>query len=415
MAELHSLAATKAPEPVTSISDPDQYKIASVRRLEDAPAVVQKFSNVSNADMVRSLCHSHVPGWNKFPEERIVIDIVPEEMGLSNQNFKVYLDLSEHELMQRVLSRCVAFKVFGTAAEKLYDAELVAQIGMMLSKYGIGPAIYAKDTLWRIEDWHYSVPLPNKMMKNPSIWVQMASHMGRLHKLGARPDFPNEIGRLPPLSMTRLTQWPQTCQESLNAFTAGVSAEDLQKMLSEVEWLKGFLVEGDPRIKGSGLDVVFSHWDVQENNVLQTLHGLRFIDFEYAGMDYQAWDIASYFVQCAIDYLVSTYPFYKVTLTDFPSEEEMQAYCAIYLSEYLETKILPNDLPARVLSQRVERFTLASHLLWSFWSLIRAGQAPTFGEFDYLHYAKSRWSMYKWSKRQLLSKKRELDSLNAPY
>ena len=52
--------------------------------------------------------------------------------------------------------------------------------------------------------------------------------------------------------------------------------------------------------------MVFSHWDTQENNVLQTLYGLRFIDFEYSGMDYQAFDIASYFVECMIDHLSYT-------------------------------------------------------------------------------------------------------------
>lgn len=380
----------------------------SVRRLEDAPDEVQKFSDVSNADMVRSICHSKVPGWENFMPERILIDQLCE--GLSNQNFKVHLDLHdlpEEEFLKHI--PCVLFRVYGTGADKLYDPDLEVKIVLMLSKYGIGPSIYAKDTSWRIEGWHYSVPLPNRSMRNPAIWAQMAAHMGRLHKLGARPDFPDEIRCHAPLSMGRLSSWATACQETADGFDdnmrAGLPAEMIREMLNERAWLKDFLIADDPHIEGSGLDVVFSHWDTQENNVLQTLYGLRFIDFEYAGMEYQAFDIASYFVECTIDYLVSSYPFYKVTLSDLPTEQEMKTFCAIYLSEYLEAKVLPNDLAAEVLSERVQRFTLATHLLWSMWSVIRAGQAgQTFGGFDYLHYSNSRWFMYKWTKRALLHK-----------
>jgi len=209
--------------------------------------------------------------------------------------------------------------------------------------------------------------------------------------------------------MKRLTAWSQACEaaaKSLNDPRRKANDLEIEDMLQEREWLRGFLREEDPKISGSGLDIVFSHWDCQENNVLQTLYGLRFIDFEYSGMDHQAFDIACYFVECTIDYLVPNYPYYKMTLSDFPTEEEMQLFCSIYLSEYLETTVRPTDIAVSVLLDRVKRFTLANHLLWAMWSIIRASQAPTFGGFDYLHYSQCRWFMYKWSKRDILEKSR---------
>jgi len=403
----HKRGLTSHPAPTAHVDHElahgDKAAILSVRRLEDAPPDVQQFSNISNAEMVRSICHSHVPGWSNYPKDRILIDQLCE--GLSNQNFKVHLDLPAEELLRD--PPCVLFRIYGEGAAKLYDPELEVKVVMMLSQYGIGPRIYARNTAWRIESWHYSVPLPNRSMKNPAIWVQMAAHLGRLHKLQARLDFPKEIGDLSSLSVTRLKEWGRTCRQTSEAFTdayflSRLPSSMIQEMLEERDWLAEFLVEDDPRIKGSGLDVVFSHWDAQENNVLQTLHGLRFIDFEYAGMDYQAFDIANFFAECTIDYLVPRYPYYKVTLSDLPTEEEMRFFCSIYLSEYLETKVLPNDLASEVLSERAQRFMLASHLLWAFWSVIRAGQAPTFGGFDYADFANSRWFMYKWSKRSIL-------------
>lgn len=377
--------------------------VLSVRRLEEAPPDVQQFSNVSNAEMVRSICHSHVPGWSNYPEDKILIDQLCE--GLSNQNFKVHLDLPAEDLLRD--PPCVLFRIYGSGASKLYDPELEVKIVMMLSQYGIGPRIYARNTAWRIESWHYSVPLPNRSMRNPAIWVQMAAHLGRLHKLQARLDFPKEISQRPYLSMTRLSEWGRHCKQTAEAFKEAYNLQRLpsstiQDMLDEREWLKEFLIEDDPRIEGSGLDLVFCHWDAQENNVLQTLHGLRFIDFEYAGMDYQAFDIANYFAECAIDYLHPRFPYYKVTLSDLPTQEEMRFFCSIYLSEYLEYKVLPGDLASEVLSERSQRFVLASHLLWAMWSVIRAGQAPTYGGFDYVDFANSRWFMYKVYKRGLL-------------
>eukprot|EP00971_Amphidinium_carterae_P274032 5438781-Amphidinium_carterae.1 len=77
---------------------------------------------------------------------------------------------------------------------------------------------------------------------------------------------------------------------------------DMEEIIAERSWLKEYMLENDSRLPGSGLDVVFSHGDGQENNILETQSGLRFIDFEYSGMDYQAFDLASYFVECTIDY-----------------------------------------------------------------------------------------------------------------
>lgn len=41
-----------------------------------------------------------------------------------------------------------------------------------------------------------------------------------------------------------------------------------------------FLDNAQDGVRGRGLDLVLSHCDVQENNILQTQYGLRFIDFE---------------------------------------------------------------------------------------------------------------------------------------
>lgn len=216
-----------------------------------------------------------------------------------------------------------------------------------------------------------------------------------------------------PLSHTRLGTWGERCYRAAESFmhpeiVGRVSALKLDEVLAERDWLTKYCLADDPGIDGSGLDVVFSHWDSQENNILQTHYGLRYIDFEYSGMEHQAFDIASYFVECTIDYLHPKAPYFKMNVSNFPEEWEQRLFCSVYLSEYLETAVHPEDLAVTVLVERVRRFTLMHHLLWAMWSVIRAPQAPAINSFDYIEYAQSRWSQYKRAKRQLLQREADI-------
>lgn len=370
-----------------------------VRPIEDAPPEVLTFGDMS-ASAIRTICKNGVPGWAQVPEEDISIDQLCE--GLSNQNFKVYLNSSGSGL-----TPCVLFRIYGKDAYTLYDGERELRIVKLLSSYQVGPLVYADGEGWRIEEWHFSVPLPNRRMRNPAIFTQVAAHLGRLHKLSSRKDFPSDIQSGPVLSSERLATWAEGSQKAAASFQHPSSIEamkalNLDQVLAERNWLVKFVTEEDPKIRGSGLDKVFSHWDSQENNILQTHYGLRFIDFEYSGMEYQAFDIATYFGECTIDYIVEDYPFFKVSMGDFPTEAEQRLFCSIYLSEYLETTVRPDDLAVSVLYDRVQRFNLLVNYVWTLWSVIRAPQAPTFNDFDYLKFAQQRYFMYKWAKRALL-------------
>lgn len=372
-----------------------------VRAAEAAPAEVQEFSDYSTPDAVRKICHAKVPGWSSLNITDIAVDQLLE--GLSNQLFKVYLGTSDTKNIP-----CVLFRVQGKDVGTLYDKDQELEIYKMLAGYHIAPRIYANGDGWRIEEWHFSVSLPTQSMRNPSIMAQVAAGMGRLHKLSGNADFPEEIRKLPSAFQERLKDWGSGCEAAANALKASdpqhrVKDLDIDGMLAERRFLEDFVLGDNPKVKGSGLDVVFSHWDSQEGNILQTHYGVRFIDFEYSRMEYQAFDIASYFAECCIDYGFKRYPFYKYTSSDFPTMAEQRLFCAIYLSEYLESHVMPEDTRVTELVNRVQRFVLVSDLCWAFWSVIRAPQAQTYNEFDFIHSGAARWDMYKTRKRALLN------------
>lgn len=378
---------------------PDAFP--TVRPLDQAPEEIKFFSHVSTVDTIRALCQTHLPGWGELDPGCIEIDQLCE--GLTNQNFRVHLGVDPPV----AANPCVLFRIYGKDVHTLYNPDLEVRTVSMLARYNIGPKIFASGDEWRIEEWHSSVPLPNRSMRNPSILVQVAAQFGRLHKLPLRLDFPREILSTQPRSHERLSSWAEGCAKAAASFThpdaiKQIKNLDLENLLAEREWALKFALADDPKVKGSGLDEVFSHCNSHENNILQTEYGLRIVDFEYAGMDHQAFDIAGYWIECTIDYLVDKDPFYRVNLGDFPTDAEQRLFCSIYLSEYFEMAVSMNDPAVTVLMSRVQRFVLINHLLWAMWSVIRAPQAQTFSDFDFLRYAASRWFMYKWTKRAIL-------------
>lgn len=383
--------------------DDDEKNKRAVRPLEAAPKEVLAFSEISKPETIRGICLSRVPGWSVMKAEDLHIDQICE--GLSNQLFKVYIQNAQG----KGLIVCVLFRIYGKEVRTLYDEDLEFTIFKLLASYQIAPNMYAHGDGWRIEEWHAATTLKTKHMCNPSILAQVAAQLARLHKLGSRPDFPREILSLPPVSGERLKAWSSGAVAAAaklkmnNEESARRLAQlNIEEIVEEAAWLKDYVVADDPHISGSGLDIVFCHWDDQENNILQTHYGLRFIDFEYSNMDYQAYDIANYFVECTIDYNYDKYPFYKMILSDFPTEWSQRLFCCIYLSEYLEMEVKLDDAAVTRLLTYVHRFTLMSHYLWTAWSVIRAPQASTFNEFDFLHYAQARWDNYKRKKDELL-------------
>ncbi len=147
----------------------------------------------------------------------------------------------------------------------------------------------------------FATPLKTWHMRDPSILGQVASQLGRFHKLSFRADFPRSILELQPASILRTRMWSDNCREAADKLRSQGCAEwqrrlemlPMAELVAESEWLRVFVFEGDQKLKGNGLDVVLSQNDVQENHILQTHYGLRFIDLEHSSMDYQAYGLAN--------------------------------------------------------------------------------------------------------------------------
>lgn len=93
---------------------------------------------------------------------------------------------------------------------------------------------------------------------------------------------------------------------------------------------------------------------------------VTFIDFEYADVNFQAFDIGNHFAEFpgidsnnGIDY------------TKYPSKEYQLDWIRAYLEEYKESEAIdPEEVTE--MYKHVNKFALMSHFLWSVWSMVQA-------------------------------------------
>lgn len=89
-------------------------------------------------------------------------------------------------------------------------------------------------------------------------------------------------------------------------------------------------------------DLVVSHCDAQENNILLPKHDLTkctLIDFEYIALSCQEWDLANHFNEMIWDNCHDESPWVKIYKNNFPSISEIRDAVSFYLGLKYEHKL----------------------------------------------------------------------------
>ncbi|XP_016134153.1 ethanolamine kinase 1-like isoform X2 [Sinocyclocheilus grahami] len=147
-----------------------------------------------------------------------------------------------------------------------------------------------------------------------------------------------------------------------------------------------------------GSPVVLCHNDLLCKNIIynQQEGNVKFIDYEYAGYNYQAFDIGNHFNEFA--------GLNEVDYTLYPGRELQLQWLRAYLEAYEEYKsqgTQVSNTEVEVLYVQVNRFALASHFIWGLWALIQAQYSTI--DFDFLGYAVLRFSQYFKMKPEVMS------------
>lgn len=134
--------------------------------------------------------------------------------------------------------------------------------------------------------------------------------------------------------------------------------------------------------------VVFCHNDIHSANIIynEETDKINLIDYEYAGPNYLAFDIANHFCEFAgvenVDYSL------------YPEESVQKMWIEMYLDE---KEKLQNKGPVKAedidrLYSEVNKMVLGCHLMWVVWGLFQASHSTL--DFNFIEYASLRFKEY---------------------
>lgn len=398
---LHSLEAVPETQADIQLPAVATLPIHRIRSASDLLFTAREFSALSAPKLMRLVCKERVPGWQHVDVSDINVDQILS--GLSNQLYKVNIR-EDYPERARFAHPEVLFRIYGKDVNSLYDSSTEVCVFKILGVRGVAPRLIAELDGGRIEEWINGAALLHADMAKSSVLLGLAGILAGIHQI----DLSKYIDTRPCIEKF-LNMWRAGAMAIYDSVTEdhpsylALQRLNLPKLAEESYKLHNYLFpEGCPETVVTRL--TFCHNDMQENNIMVTHNCMRLIDFEYSGYNYPAYDIASYFWEMTCDYCVPAYPFFHIDPTRYPLIEKRRLFAAMYLSRLTGTHVKTSCIDQiDPLLDAVERFQLAAHMLWSFWSVIRAPQAVTATEFDMLYYAQKRVDCYWTHKAKLMA------------
>ncbi|CAE6468661.1 unnamed protein product [Rhizoctonia solani] len=368
---------------------------------------------------------------------------------------------SSSSSLQLIAPRTVLLRIYGPSSSILISrADELHTLHLLSSNYRIGPRVYGTFQNGRVEEWFDSNTLKKEDMRDvtQSRWIAM--RMRELHSV----DVLGIVG----ISWNgqeslykNIVSWQGAAQETLVMLEAkegkgeippghvwhGRREElNLGKFMRAWEAYWSWLQKWESEFGRS--EMVFAHNDAQYGNLLYANklapgkpehHRIIVVDFEYAGPNPAAYDIANHFHEWTADYHSDT-P-HVLTASRYPTREERRNFYFGYLgSPVLGGTISASPVPSRsssfhgsgssssinslgvpshhsssgslfpidlsttrgqaeleeaisILDGQVYAWSPASHAHWIIWGIIQASDDITNGaisDFDYLAYAADR-------------------------
>lgn len=297
----------------------------------------------------------------------------------------VYTIFHSHYLAETVNEpKKLLVRIYGVGSEGILNRSDELDFFVKMSMAGAGPRLLATFQNGRIEEYIESVTLTPRMMRSEEVSVEIARSLAKFHAIQVERD--HEI-----VLWKRLENWRREAKKSMKLLMKREEVKDkLERIKSfgifdeeefteETGKWKKLLV----RLRQHDSPVVLCHNDLQHGNILLTdKNEIIFIDYEYGGINYAAFDIANHFCEWASDFTESNPTPHLMNFNElYPNLEERERFLCAYLNE-TDPTVIGNWIKV------VEDFKEISHLLWTYWAIIQATSSKI--DFDYLSYSFSR-------------------------
>ncbi|KAF6726966.1 Ethanolamine kinase 1 [Oryzias melastigma] len=331
---------------------------------DEAPAVPKIDTTVDDSDYrpgALMLLKELRPNWK--PSE-VKIKVFTD--GITNKLLGCYVG--------PILQDVVLVRIYGNKTELLVDRENEVKSFRVLHTHRCAPQLYCTFNNGLCYEFLQGTALEPEHIRHQPVFRLIARQLAKYHAIHAhngwvpQSDLWLKMGKY----LALISKYHRLSLE----------VPSLQCLRKELVWLQQSLtVLGSP--------VVLCHNDLLCKNIIynQREGSIKFIDYEYAGYNYQAFDIGNHFNEFAglneVDY--SYYPERSIQL--------------LWLRSYLEAyKVLKGlgsevtDVEVETLYVQVNQFALASHFFWGLWALIQAKFSTI--DFDFLGYAVLRFNQY---------------------
>ncbi|NXU98859.1 EKI2 kinase, partial [Cettia cetti] len=302
--------------------------------------------------------------------------------GITNKLVACYTDEG--------MADALLVRVYGRKTELLVDRETELRNFQVLRAHGCAPDLYCAFQNGLCYQFLPGIALGPHHVRDPHIFRLVAREMARVHAIHANGSLPR------PMLWQKLHKYLSLVKTELSP---KVSNPRLPQDVPSPEALEQELAWMEQALPQLGSPVVLCHNDLLCKNIIydRTRERVRFIDYEYTGYNYQAFDIGNHFNEFAgvkeVDYGL------------YPSKETQLQWLHSYLQAYKElTQGHPGDTQGHpgdtqvseeeleTLYVQVNKFSLASHFLWACWGLIQDKYSTI--DFNFLRYAKLRFKQY---------------------
>lgn len=228
------------------------------------------------------------------------------------------------------------------------DDDMSTQLDIfnMLSLKELGPKLYGKFEDGRLEEFLPATSLTSDELTNDEISAIIAKKLAVVHNLDVPLDRNNNwlADRLNEFGDFRKLGPPEFSNDSSD------STKEIAKELLAIDYSREikFVLDLLDRTESP---FVFSHNDLHQGNILLAEYSKRrpnlkerivFIDFEYCGYNYRAFDIANHFCEWCFEYDTTEYPHFKFSKDKFPSKDIQRNFVRYYSDQNRQLANLSN-------------------------------------------------------------------------
>uniref|UniRef100_A0A3B0N3S7 Choline/ethanolamine kinase, putative n=1 Tax=Theileria annulata TaxID=5874 RepID=A0A3B0N3S7_THEAN len=346
---------------------------------------------------LKSLCIRHVPFWNNVNPEFIEIKNV--NTGIFNSVYILRLISPDKD---RYPIKSVCIKKSSTYNSLVIDDDLQYRIAKLLGDNNFGPRIIGRFGDFTIQEWVEGNTMGIDSLQNLSVLTGIASSLAKFHKKVTEL-VPKEWDRTP-MFLTKIATWSPHVERIIKKYNLDF---DYNELVQNYEMFKKILNNHLNTSNSITNSILFCHNDLFFTNILDTLHGIYFIDFDFSGFNYVGWEIANFFLKPGIVHESHTTPQFYFDDSLSLSDEMKTLFTSVYLSQLLGKNVLPSDDLVNDFLRSVEIHTLGVCLFWIYWGIVMSDKPKNEHKFVVLFHVKAEliYNLFRNNIRRLTDNK----------